>query len=39
MWFPTRALMVKDNMFMYSSSLHIFNVLLECNVDIMQGHS
>jgi hypothetical protein len=36
---PTRALMVKDNMFMYSSSLHIFNELLECNVDIMQGYS
>jgi hypothetical protein len=30
-----RALMVKENLFMYSSSLHIFYVLLQCNVDIM----
>jgi hypothetical protein len=34
-WFPTRALMAKENLFMYSSSLHIFYVLLQCNVDIM----
>jgi hypothetical protein len=26
---------VKENMFMYSSSLHIFYVLLQCNMDIM----
>jgi hypothetical protein len=29
------ALMVKENLFMYSSSLHIIYVLLQCNVDIM----
>jgi hypothetical protein len=33
--FTTRALMVKENLFMYSSSLHIFYVLLQCNMDIM----
>jgi hypothetical protein len=27
--------MVKEKLFMYSSSLHIFYVLLQCNVDIM----
>jgi hypothetical protein len=32
---PTRALVVKENLFMYSSTLHIFYVLLQCNVDIM----
>jgi hypothetical protein len=32
---PTRALMVQENLFMYSSSLHIFDVLLQCNVHIM----
>jgi hypothetical protein len=31
----TRALMVKEILFMYSSSLHIFFVLLQCNLDIM----
>jgi hypothetical protein len=30
-----RELMMKENLFMYSSSLHIFYVLLQCNVDIM----
>jgi hypothetical protein len=30
-----RALMVKGNLFMYSSSLHIFYVLHQCNMDIM----
>jgi hypothetical protein len=30
-----RALMVKENLFMYSSSLHIFYVLFQCNIDIM----
>jgi hypothetical protein len=30
-----RALMEKENLFMYSSSLHIFYVLFQCNVDIM----
>jgi hypothetical protein len=30
-----RALMVKENLFMYSSSLHIFYVLFQCNMDIM----
>jgi hypothetical protein len=34
MCFPTRALMVQENLFMYSSSLHIFNVLLQCNMHI-----
>jgi hypothetical protein len=34
-WFPTRALMVKENLLMYSSSLHIFYVLFRCNMDIM----
>jgi hypothetical protein len=29
------SLMVKGNLFMYSSSLHIFYVLFQCNVDIM----
>jgi hypothetical protein len=33
--FPTCALIVKENLFMYSSSLHIFYVLLQCNMDIM----
>jgi hypothetical protein len=28
------ALMVKENLFMYSSSLHILYVLFQCNVDI-----
>jgi hypothetical protein len=27
--------MVKENLFMYSSSLHILYVLLQCNVDII----
>jgi hypothetical protein len=27
--------MVVENLFMYSSSLHIFHVLFQCNVDIM----
>jgi hypothetical protein len=27
--------MVKEDLLMYSSSLHIFYVLLQCNVDIM----
>jgi hypothetical protein len=27
--------MVKENLFMYSSSLHIFYVLFRCKVDIM----
>jgi hypothetical protein len=27
--------MVKENLFMYSSSLHIFYALLQCNMDIM----
>jgi hypothetical protein len=27
--------MVKENLFMYSSSFHIFSVLFKCNVDIM----
>jgi hypothetical protein len=30
-----RALMEKEILFMYSSSLHIFYVLLQCNMDIM----
>jgi hypothetical protein len=30
-----RALMVKENMFLYSSSLDIFYVLVQCNVDLM----
>jgi hypothetical protein len=30
-----RALMVKENLFMYSSSLLIFYVLLQCNMDIL----
>jgi hypothetical protein len=29
------SLMVKGNLFMYSSSLRIFYVLFQCNVDIM----
>jgi hypothetical protein len=29
------TLMVKENLFMYSNSLHILYVLLQCNVDIM----
>jgi hypothetical protein len=29
-----RALMVKKNLFMFSSCLHIFFVLPQCNVDI-----
>jgi hypothetical protein len=33
--FCTRALIVKENLFMYSSSLHIFYVLFQCNVDIL----
>jgi hypothetical protein len=32
---PTRALMVKENLFMYSSTHHIFYVLLQCNMDTM----
>jgi hypothetical protein len=27
--------MVHENLFMYSSSLYIFDVLLQCNMDIM----
>jgi hypothetical protein len=30
-----RAVMVKGNLLMYSSSLHIFYVLLQCNMGIM----
>jgi hypothetical protein len=30
-----RALMVKENLFMYSNSLHIFYVLFQYNVDIL----
>jgi hypothetical protein len=30
-----RTLMVKENLFMYSNNLHIFYVLLQCNVNIM----
>jgi hypothetical protein len=26
---------VKKNLFMYSNSIHIFYVLVQCNVDIM----
>jgi hypothetical protein len=34
-WFPIHALMVKENLFMYSSSLHILYILLQCHKDIM----
>jgi hypothetical protein len=27
--------MVKENLFIYSSGLHIFYVLFQCNIDIM----
>jgi hypothetical protein len=30
-----RALMAKENLLMYSSSLRIFYVLFKCNVNIM----
>jgi hypothetical protein len=32
---PMCTLMVKENLLMYSSSLHILYVLLQCNVDII----
>jgi hypothetical protein len=35
MRFPMCALMMKENLFMYSSTLHIFYVLLQCNIDII----